>query len=120
MFRALARELAAVRALDSKEFFEATEFYQRVRKRVRRPIMIDLACGHGLVGLLFACLERVVEKVTYATCVCMCVRVCIHVYVYVMYIRVYMESVFDEVCVFDEVFHVSMYVLGDSGRRAAT
>ena len=61
--RALAFELACEEAIDSKEFFEAVEFYLRVRKRVRRRVVIDLACGHGLVGLLFACLERSVEKV---------------------------------------------------------
>ncbi len=38
-------------AIDAKEFFEAVEFYARVRKRVRRPVMLDLACGHGLVRL---------------------------------------------------------------------
>jgi len=41
-------------AIDAKEFFEAVEFYARVRKRVRRPVMLDLACGHGLVGELYA------------------------------------------------------------------
>jgi hypothetical protein len=44
----LARELALEGVIDSKEFFEAFEFYERVRKRVRRPLMVDLACGHGL------------------------------------------------------------------------
>jgi len=61
--RKLGRELAADEAIDSKEFFESLEFFLRVRKRVRRPIMVDLACGHGLAGLLFACLEPQVEKV---------------------------------------------------------
>ena len=60
---AIARELALDGAVDSKEFFEATEFYQRVRKRVRRPAVVDLACGHGLTGVLFAALERTVERV---------------------------------------------------------
>ena len=45
-------------AIDAKEFFEAVEFYARVRKRVRRPVMLDLACGHGLVRLLFASCEQ--------------------------------------------------------------
>ena len=43
----LAKELALDGALDTKEFFEAFEFYERVRKRVRQPMMVDLACGHG-------------------------------------------------------------------------
>ena len=73
-FGAIARELALTNAMDSKEFFEGVEFYQRVRKRVRRPVVLDLACGHGFVGLLFAALERSVEKVTLLrACVCTCV-----------------------------------------------
>ena len=34
---ALARELAKTGAVDSKEFFEAAEFYHRVRRRVPQP-----------------------------------------------------------------------------------
>ena len=37
VFRMMAWELAEAQALDKKEFFEATEFYARVRKRLRRP-----------------------------------------------------------------------------------
>ena len=50
-FRALAFELATCGAIDYKEFFESVEFYERVRKRVRRPVMIEMACGHGLAGV---------------------------------------------------------------------
>jgi hypothetical protein len=32
---------------------------------VRRKVVLDLACGHGLVGILFAALERSVEKVLF-------------------------------------------------------
>ncbi|KAJ1491032.1 hypothetical protein T484DRAFT_1934118 [Baffinella frigidus] len=60
---ALARELAKTGAVDSKEFFEAAEFYHRVRRRVRRATVVDLACGHGLTGIMFAALERTVSRV---------------------------------------------------------
>jgi hypothetical protein len=54
----LAHALALRECVDAKELFESLEFYLRVRRRVRRPVVIDLACGHGLCGLLFAALER--------------------------------------------------------------
>ena len=57
--RKIAWELAADEAVDSKELFESLEFYLRVRKRVRRHIMLDFGCGHGLAGLLFG--ENTVE-----------------------------------------------------------
>lgn len=59
----IARALAARRALDVKEVVESFEFFERVRRRVRRPVVADLCCGHGLTGLLFAALERTVERV---------------------------------------------------------
>jgi hypothetical protein len=41
--------------VDLKELLESTEFYLRTRSRVvRTPVLYDLACGHGLTGLLFA------------------------------------------------------------------
>ena len=59
----LGAALASRDALDAKEFFEACEFYLRTRKRLRNPMMFDLACGHGLTGLLFAAFEPSVERV---------------------------------------------------------
>ena len=59
----VARLLAQSRALDTKEVIESFEFFQRVRHRVSRPVVVDLCCGHGLVGLLFALLERKVQEV---------------------------------------------------------
>lgn len=63
MLGKLGAALCKTQALDLKEYFEACEFFLRTRKRVRRPILVDLACGHGLVGLLFAAFEPSVERV---------------------------------------------------------
>jgi hypothetical protein len=60
----LARELCLRRALPAKELFESFEFFERVRRRVRRPQVADLCCGHGLTGMLFAVFEPRVERVT--------------------------------------------------------
>lgn len=59
----VVRELGARRALAAKEVYESFEFFARVRKDLRRPTVVDLCCGHGLVGLLFAVFEREVEQV---------------------------------------------------------
>jgi hypothetical protein len=59
----LARELCALRAVPLKEMLEAFEFFVRVRRRVRAPVVADLCCGHGLVGVLYALYERKVEQV---------------------------------------------------------
>ncbi len=42
---------------------ESFEFFPRVRRRVRRPTMVDLCAGHGLVGLIFALCEPSVTRV---------------------------------------------------------
>ena len=59
----VARLLAESSALDTKEVIESFEFFQRVRHRISRETIIDLCCGHGLVGMLFALLERRVKEV---------------------------------------------------------
>ncbi len=56
--RRLVRAIAAHGGLALKEVLEAFEFFDRVRRRLRRPQVADLCCGHGLVGLLFAVLEH--------------------------------------------------------------
>lgn len=61
--RKLGRSLAQAEAIDVKEFFESTEMYLRTRRRIRRATVVDLACGHGLTGLLFAAYEPAVERV---------------------------------------------------------
>ncbi len=60
----LARELCLRRAFPIKELFESFEFFERVRRRLRRPQVADLCCGHGLTGMLFAVFEPRVELVT--------------------------------------------------------
>jgi len=52
------RELAHERAMSIKEMTEAFEFFAVTRKYMRAESMIDLCCGHGLVGLLYAAIER--------------------------------------------------------------
>jgi hypothetical protein len=59
----LLRALAARRALPVKEVFESFEFFERVRRRLRAPVVADLCCGHGLTGLLFAVFVRQVQEV---------------------------------------------------------
>lgn len=60
----LVRALGRRRALPIKEVVEAFEFHERVRRRVRAPELVDMCCGHGLAGMLFALLDREVERVT--------------------------------------------------------
>jgi hypothetical protein len=59
----LGHALSVAQCVDAKEFFESLEFYLRVRRRIRQPVVVDLACGHGLTGLLFAALEPSVDGV---------------------------------------------------------
>ncbi|MEM1452452.1 MAG: hypothetical protein AAF957_12110 [Planctomycetota bacterium] len=60
---AIARALCERGATCPKELLEATEVFALARKVVRRPVVADLCCGHGLAGVLFAALERSVERV---------------------------------------------------------
>lgn len=59
----LVRELAGERTIAIKEVLECFEFFERVRKEIRAPCVVDLCCGHGLLGILFALFERRVERV---------------------------------------------------------
>lgn len=56
-------ELARRRAVSTKELCESFEVFQRARKTLRGPVVADLCCGHGLVGLCFAVFEPDVERV---------------------------------------------------------
>jgi len=60
---AFARALCERSAVPVKELFEATETFALARKALRAPIVADLCCGHGLAGVLFALMEREVERV---------------------------------------------------------
>ena len=57
------RALGKRHALPVKEVLESFEFFERVRTALRGPCVVDLLCGHGLVGALFAVFERAVERV---------------------------------------------------------
>jgi hypothetical protein len=59
----LARALTRSRTISLKELLESFEFFHRVRRRLRAPVVADLCCGHGLTGILFAAYEREVERV---------------------------------------------------------
>lgn len=58
----LSRELAARKVVDRKEFFEAWEFFAQVRghlgDRKSPVVLVDAAGGHGLLGVICACLDR--------------------------------------------------------------
>lgn len=55
--------IAEERLLPIKEVLESFEFFGRIRKSVRREVVADLCCGHGLLGILFAMFERDVNRV---------------------------------------------------------
>ena len=59
----IVRSMAARRAVAVKEAFESFEFFERVRRRMKAPVVADLCCGHGLTGILFAVFEPRVERV---------------------------------------------------------
>ena len=59
----LARALLSRRLIPYKELLEAFEFFERSRRRVRAACVVDLCCGHGLVGMLYGAFCRDVERV---------------------------------------------------------
>ena len=60
----LVRAMAAEQVIPIKEVLECFEFVARIRKDLRSEYMVDLCCGHGLVGMLFALFEPKVTSVT--------------------------------------------------------
>ncbi|KAG1676328.1 hypothetical protein FOA52_001123 [Chlamydomonas sp. UWO 241] len=62
-FHRFCAALARRTAVDVKELLEAAEFYERTRGRMRTGVVVDVACGHGLVGAMFAVLEPRVQHV---------------------------------------------------------
>ena len=60
----IARALGGRRATSIKELVESFEFFHQTRQHVRSRHIVDLCCGHGLTGILFAVLDRKVESVT--------------------------------------------------------
>ena len=58
-----ARALASRHAVDMKEYSESFEFFSRARKKFTSEVIVDLCCGHGLTGILFALFERKVKSI---------------------------------------------------------
>ncbi|HVW30445.1 MAG TPA: methyltransferase [Polyangiaceae bacterium] len=57
LFDRIARTLCRADCLPRKELFEAWEVARRVRRRLRGGRVVDLACGHGLLGHLMLLLD---------------------------------------------------------------
>ena len=57
LFDAIARAACRAGCLPRKELFEAWEMARRVRRRFRGGRIIDLACGHGLLGQILLLLD---------------------------------------------------------------
>lgn len=57
LFDAIARATCSAGCLPRKELFEAWEVARRVRRRYRGGRVIDLACGHGLLGHMLLLLD---------------------------------------------------------------
>jgi hypothetical protein len=57
LFDRIARRLCGADCLPRKELFEAWEVARRVRRRLRGGRVVDLACGHGLLGQVMLLLD---------------------------------------------------------------
>jgi hypothetical protein len=66
LLHSFGAEIGARKTVDVKEVLEAFEFHHRTRGRLLASgvtTVVDLACGHGLAGLLFALMEPAIEWV---------------------------------------------------------
>jgi len=59
----LARALIDARVLPFKELLESFEVFEHIRRHVRGTAIVDLCCGHGLVGMLYGIHHRDVHRV---------------------------------------------------------
>jgi len=57
LFDAIARAVCRAGCLPRKELYEAWEVARRVRRRFRGGRVVDLACGHGLLGQILLLLD---------------------------------------------------------------
>lgn len=57
MFDRIARSVCRAGCLPRKELYEAWEVARRVRRRIRGGRVVDLACGHGLLGYILLLLD---------------------------------------------------------------
>ncbi len=58
LFHRIARAVCRAGCLPRKELFEAWEMARRVRRRFRGGRVVDLACGHGLLGQILLLLDQ--------------------------------------------------------------
>lgn len=61
LFDRVARVVSEAECLPRKELYEAWEVARRVRRRMRGGRVVDLACGHGLIGYLMLILDDTSE-----------------------------------------------------------
>lgn len=59
----LASKILRESTIPIKEVLECCEFFARIRKDVRAGRVVDLCCGHGLLGVLFAIFEKKTDQV---------------------------------------------------------
>ncbi|HCH66391.1 MAG: hypothetical protein CL927_04680 [Deltaproteobacteria bacterium] len=59
----LALALVDARVLPFKELLESFEVFEHIRRRVRAAQVVDLCCGHGLVGMLYGIHHRDVDAI---------------------------------------------------------
>ena len=57
LFERIARSVCRAGCLPRKELYEAWEVARRVRRRFRGGRVVDLACGHGLLGFILLLLD---------------------------------------------------------------
>ncbi|MBI5611430.1 MAG: methyltransferase [Deltaproteobacteria bacterium] len=57
LFDRLGRTVSQVGVLPRKELYEAWEVARRVRRRIRGGRVVDLCCGHGLLGQVMLLLD---------------------------------------------------------------
>ena len=63
LFHRVARALCELDCLPRRELFESWEVARRARRRLRGRRVVDLACGHGLIGQLMLLLDPALEAV---------------------------------------------------------
>lgn len=57
LFHRIARSVCRAECLPRKELYEAWEVARRVRRRFRGGRVVDMACGHGLLGQILLLLD---------------------------------------------------------------
>lgn len=63
LFHRIGRVLCEAACLPRRELFEAWEVARRARRRLRGRRVVDLACGHALIGQLMLLLDPKIEAV---------------------------------------------------------